>query len=195
MAITTSHLPHPTNVKAAMERWDPMHQSIFAVIFSVPFVLRGEYDTDQMSILSQQIISIDGLDGLQKTVGFYTQKYLGVDVAFYNPKIDNTTVDFNINFNLNIRNYSEAYVYNLFREWFSLLYDMPTGVRALKDMACAETMVILEANRDGTIWRQVTLYNVICTSMTGLNSLNYSTSDPREVNIGFHADYWEETIG
>lgn len=190
-----SHAPHITNTKVGLERWDPMHSSMFAVIFTVPFVLKGEYDTEEMRILSQQIYSVEGLDGINKTVGLYTVKYLGTDVAYFDPKIQNTTIDFNITFNLNIRDGNDAFVYKLFKEWFSLMYDITTGVRAIKDMCCAENMTILEANRDGTVWRQIIMHNVFVTAISGMNSLDYTSSDPRQLIIGFHADYWEETIG
>ena len=177
-----------------MNEWDPMHSSIFSVIFTVPFVLRGEYNTKEMKILSQQVYSVDGLDNLNKTVGLYTLKYLGTDVAFFDPKVQNTTIDFNIIFNLCIRNNNDAFVYKLFKEWFSLMYDMSTGVRAIKDMVCAENMTILEANRDGTVWRQIIMHNVFVTGISGMNSLDYTSIDARQLTITFHADYWEETV-
>lgn len=194
MTKQISRAPHLTNTHVGMERWDPMHSSMFAVIFTVPFVLRGEYNTEELRILSEQIYSIDGLDNINKTVGLYTQKYLGTDVAFFDPKVNNTTIDFNIIFNLNIRDGNDAFVYKLFKEWFSLMYDLPTGVRAIKDMVCAENMTILEANRDGTVWRQIVMHNVFVTAISGMNSLDYTASDPRQLTIAFHADYWDETI-
>ena len=114
MASQISHLPHIKNVKAARERWDPMHNSIFLVAFTVPYVLAGEYDQDEVQILSQQVKNISGLDSLNETVNITTKKYLGVDVAFTNPIIENTGADITITFNLNLRNISDAYVYKLF---------------------------------------------------------------------------------
>jgi len=193
MASQVSHLPHITNVRAGIEKWDPMHSSIFIVSFSVPSVMRGEYDTEDMLILSQQVISVSGLDNLQKSVQIYTQKYLGVDVAFFNPVIENTGIDFNVVFNLNLRKVSDAYVFKLFKEWINIIYSLATGVHALKEQ-CVSKMTILEANRDGTIWRQVVLQNVVVTEVKGLETLDYNNSDARQLNVTFHADYWDETI-
>lgn len=189
-----SFAPHITHIVPGYSRWDPVHSSIFEIQFKLPFVMQGEYDYKDMSILSKQIISVDGLDGMQKTVGMYKLKYLGVDVGFFNPNIDDSSLDFTINFNLNFRNISDNYVYKIFKEWFSLLYTNATGVRAFKDFCCAESMTILQANRDGTIWRQVVLHNVFVTSIAGMNTLDYNNSDPVILNVGFHADYWDETI-
>lgn len=195
MANIISRSPHLLNTQVGQDRWDPMHSSMFAVIFTVPFVLRGEYDSEEMRILGQQVYSVDGLDNINKTVGLYTMKYLGTDVAFFDPKVQNTSIDFTITFNLNIRRGNDAYVYKVFKEWFSLMYDLPTGVRAIKDMVCAENMTILEANRDGTVWRQIIFHNVFCTGISGMNTLDYTNSDPRQLTITFHADYWDETVG
>jgi hypothetical protein len=194
MASQVSHLPHIKNVAAGMARWDPVYQSIFSVGFTVPSSMAGEYDQNEMLILSQQVISISGLDNLQSSIKTYTQKYLGVDVAFYYPTLDNTGIDYTIQFNLNIRNKSDVYVFKIFKQWLNLIYSASTGVVALKAQTYGK-MIILEANRDGTIWRQVVLKNVIVTDVKGMETLDYTSSDVRTLNVTFHADYWDETIG
>ena len=94
MASQISHLPHIKNVKAGMEKWDPMHQSIFEVGFTVPASLADQgFTGDELEILSQQVVSISGLDALQKVAGVNSQKFLGVDVSFLNPVLDSTTAD------------------------------------------------------------------------------------------------------
>ena len=194
MASQVSHLPHIKNVAAGMNRWDPVHQSIFLVAFTVPPSMQGEYNQDELNILSQQVKSVNGLDNLNNSVKMYTQKYLGVDRAFFNPAIDNTGIDYTIIFNLNIRNRNDVYVFRLFKEWINLIYNLATGVIALIDQAYGK-MIILEANRDGTIWRQVVLKNVVVTDIKGMESLDYESQDVRTLNVSFHADYWDETIG
>lgn len=195
MASQLSHLPHITNVQAGMDRWDPMHESIFEIDFTVPYVMQGEYNTDEMLILSQQVLSVNGLDQLNKTITLYKQKYLGVDVAFFNPILDDTSVDFSITFNLNLRNQIDAYVFKLFKQWLNLIYNMSTGVIPLIAQARSESLKILEANRDGTVWRQVVIKNVIITGIKGMDKLEYSSSEPRTLEVSFHGDFWDETIG
>lgn len=194
MASQVSHLPHIKNVKAGINRWDPVYQSIFLVAFTVPPSMQGEYNQEELNILSQQVKSITGLDNLNNSVKMYTQKYLGVDRAFFNPAIDNTGIDYTITFNLNIRDRNDVYVFKLFKEWINLIYNLATGVVALIGQAYGK-MTILEANRDGTIWRQVVLKNVVVTDVKGMESLDYESQDVRTLNVSFHADYWDETIG
>ena len=193
MASQVSHLPHITNVKAGMERWDPMHESIFQISFTVPYVLQGEYNQEELLTLSQQVVSVSGLDNIQKPLQMYKMKYLGVDVAFFVPTLEDSSIDFTVEFNLNIRDISDAYVFKLFKQWLRLIHNMSTGVVPLIAQARADSMTILEANRDGTVWRQVVFKNIVITQITGLDKLDYTSSEIRKLNVTFHADYWDET--
>lgn len=193
MASQISHLPHIKNVKAGMEKWDPMHQSIFEVGFTVPSALADAgFTGDELEILSQQVVSISGLDALQKIAGVNSQKFLGVDVSFLNPTLDSTTAEFSIVFNLNLRNTTDAYVLNLFKAWGRLSYDIGNGKRTLKKDYTCDTMHISEANRDGTVWREVIFKDVFITALAGLDGLDYSNSEARQLTVTFRADYWEE---
>ena len=194
MASQVSHFPHINNVKAGTDRWDPVHNSLFQILFTVPYVMQGEYNIEELLILSQQVISVSGLDQIQKQVSMYNMKYLGVDVAFFNPILENTSIDFTITFNLNIRNQSDVYVFKLFKSWLRLIHNMATGVVPLIAQCKADNMTICQANRDGTIWRQVVLKNVVITGMTGMDSLDYTSVDPQPLTVTFHGDYWDETI-
>ena len=201
MASQVSHLPHITNVKAGTERWDPMHSSIFEVAFTVPEKLSGMFSGEELAILSQQVVSISGLDALQKVAGANSQKFLGVDVSFLNPTLDSTTAEFTIVFNLNLRDVTDAYVLKLFKYWGQLSYTINTsktqetrGHRALKKDYVCDTMHISEANRDGTVWREIVFKDVFITGLTGLDTLDYTSSEARQLTVSFRADYWEETV-
>jgi len=195
MASQVSHLPHITNVKAGIERYDPMHSSIFEVAFTAPGALAGEFSGEELNILSQQVVSVSGLDALQKVAGANSQKFLGVDVSFLNPTLDSTTAEFTIVFNLNLRNVVDAYVLKLFKAWGRLSYDLATGARALKADYVCDTMHISEANRDGTVWREVVFKDVFITGMSGLDTLDYTSSEARQLTVTFRSDYWDETMG
>ena len=198
MASQISHLPHLTNVKAGTGRWDPMHQSIFEVSFTLPRLLEEKLGADikdgGYAVLTESVTSISGLDALQKIAAAGQQKFLGVDVSFLNPTLDSTTAEFTINFNLNLRNVTDAYVLKVFKEWGRLSYNIGSGKRALKADYVCETMHISEANRDGTVWREVIFKDVFITGMTGLDGLDYTSSEPRTLAVTFRADYWEENI-
>ena len=193
MASQISHLPHIKNVKAGMGRWDPMHQSIFEIAFTVPEALADKGITgEELEILTQQVVSVSGLDALQKVAGANSQKFLGVDVSFLNPTLESTTAELTVVFNLNLRDVTDAYVLKLFKEWGRLSYDIGNGKRSLKKDYVCESMHISEANRDGTVWREVIFKDVFITSLAGLETLDYTSSEARQLTVTFRADYWEE---
>ena len=193
MATQLSHLPHIKNVKAGMGRWDPMHQSIFEIAFTVPGALADAgFTGEELEILTQQVVSVSGLDALQKVAGASSQKFLGVDVSFLNPTLESTTAELTVVFNLNLRDVTDAYVLRLFKEWGRLSYDIGNGHRSLKKDYICETMHISEANRDGTVWREVIFKDVFITGLSGLETLDYSSSEARQLTVTFRADYWEE---
>ena len=195
MASGISHLPHITNTQAGVNKWDPMHQSIFEVYFSLPAAIASEFtDMADGGILTEQVTEVSGLDALQKTVQAGSQKFMGVDVSFLNTTLDNTYAEITVNLNLNLRNGNDAYVLKVFKAWSKLGYDLADGTRTLMADYCADNMRIAEANRDGTIWRSFIFHKVLLTEVTGLDSLNYTTNDARVLTCKFRADWWDEDL-
>ena len=190
-----SHLPHIANVTAGKEHYDPMHQSIFEVQFTnLPKKITSEFGVKEsvINLLPEQVVSISGLDALQRVAGVNSQKFLGVDVSFLNPVLESTTAEFTIVFNLNLNNSNDAYVLDVFKAWGRLSYDIGNGHRALKKDYICKTMRIAEANRDGTVWREVVFGDIFITALTGLETLDYNNSEARQLSVTFRADYWKE---
>jgi len=192
MSIT--HLPHIQNTEAGRNKYDPMHGSIFEVYFSLPEAISSTFKNDE-AVLTEQVVSVSGLDALQKTVAAGQQKFLGVDVSFLNPVLDNTYAELTITLNLNIRNATDAYVLKIFKAWGKLGYDLSDGTRTLMQDYVTDTLRIAEANRDGTVWRSYVFHKVMLTGITGLDELNYTNNEARTLQVTFRADYWDEDLG
>ena len=188
-----SHLPHITQVKAGNNKWDPIHKSIFEVYFTLPTPIASEFSADA-EILTEQVTKVSGLDALQKTTSAGQQKFMGVDVSFLNPVMDNTYAEIEMDLNLNLRDGSDAYVLKLFKAWAKLGYDMSDGTRTLKADYMTDSLRIAEANRDGTIWRSYVFKHVMLTEVSGLGDLDYSTNDAVSLKVKFRADWWEEEL-
>ena len=190
-----SHLPNIRNVQAASltNPADPMHASIFEVAFSIPAGAKGVAQTD-VAVLTEQVTTVSGLDALQKTPAAGQQKFLGVDVSYLNPTLDNTYADITIELNLNLRNVTDAYVFRVFKEWQKINYDLKTGTRYLMKDYIAPFLAIKEANRDGTVWREVNFQKVMMTSVTGLDGLDYTNNEARKLSVVFRSDIWDENI-
>jgi len=189
---TLNSKPHFTNVNAGFNKWDPVHKSIYEVYFEgLPnSVLSAMDSTDDAATLTQQVISVQGLDALQKTTAAGEQKFYGVTVSFLNPMLDTTAADITINFNLNLRNVTDNWVLNIFSIWSKLGYDNLDGTRTIKQDYICDNLRISEANRNGVVWRSYVFHNVMLTGVTGLDDLDYSSNDARTLACTFRCDYW-----
>lgn len=193
MASNITHLPHIRNVQSGVNYYDPQHNSIFEVYFSLPEPLREEFKSDE-AILTEQVISVSGLDVLQKIPTAGSQQFYGVDVSFLNPTYDSTYADITIQFNLNLRNATDNFVLKVFKAWGKLSYDLSDGTRTLKAHYIADNLRVAEANRDGTIWRSYIFHDVMITGITGLETLDYKSNDPQKLTVVFRSDYWDEDL-
>lgn len=191
---TLSHLPHINNVQAGIDHWDPVNSAVYEVYFTLPEALSIENKATSQTLLTEQIISVNGLDAIQKTTGQGQQKFFGVDVSFQNPMVDNTYADFQIALNLNLRNVTDNWVLKVFRAWSNLNYDLSSGARHLKADYCSNSVKISQANRDGTVWRTINFYHVLLTKLDGMDTLNYTTNEAVTLNASFRADNWTEVM-
>lgn len=187
-------VPNITHIPVAVNRYDPVHSSLFKVTMGVPLIIAGEFNIEEMDLISSQILTVEGLDTLQKPISTYTKRYLGVETIGVKPSFDSTTAQFSITFNLNLRNISDNYVFKLFKEWQDVIYNISVGLQTIKYYYMSEYLVIYEANRDGTIWRQINFKNVIPTNVSGLNTLDYTSNDALVLTVNFVAEYWDEII-
>lgn len=191
MPQNLTHLPHIKNMKSGINKYDPVHRSIFEVYFSLPEVLQQEFKEEE-AILTEQVTSVQGLDILQKTTPAGEQKFFGVTVSFLNPSLDQTAADLTINFNLNLRNVTDNFVLKVFRAWENLSYDISDGTRGIKMDYISDRMRIAEANRNGAIWRSYIFRHIMLTGVTGLDQLEYGNNDAIQLTCTFRCDYWDD---
>ena len=189
-----SHLPHIMNTRAGIDRQDPMHSAIFEVYFQLPLALKSIFGSEDEHTITEQVTDVDGLDQLQKVVGAGSQKFFGVDVSFLNPTMEQTYCEFTVNFNLNIRNHTDAWLLKIFKAWGNLGYNLQDGTRTLMPDYVSNSVRIAEANRNGEIWRSYVFRKVMVVNVTGLPSLNYTENEPRKLSVTFRADYWDEDL-
>lgn len=193
MASSISHLPHIKNTQAGNNYYDPMHSAVFEVYFTLPVAIQDKFKDDE-AILTEQVVSVTGLDALQRTVQAGQQKFLGVDVSYLNPTLENTYAELTITFNLNIRNATDAYVLKVFKAWEKLGYDLSDGTRTLMGDYVADNLRISEANRDGTVWRSYIFHKVMITNVTNIDELNYTNNEARTLQVTFISDWWDEDL-
>lgn len=187
-------LPHITNSRAGVNKYDPVFKSIYEVYFSLPEALRTQFGKDE-ALLTEHVLTIGGLGALNRAPGTGTQKFMGTDRSFINPKLDNTRAEIEVKLSLNLRNATDNYIYKLFRAWAALGYDQNTGVRHLKKDCVAYYLKVSIANQAGDIYHEVVFKDVMINGdMDGIADLDYESSDALELTVKFVSDWWKETI-
>lgn len=188
-------LPHITNSEAGRNLYDPYHNCLFEVYFTLPAAIRAQFGQDE-ALLTEHVVKIDGLDALDKgPEASVEQKFQGTTRTYLAPKMDNTSAELTVEFNLNLRNGVDNYIYKVFKAWKNLNYDLETGTIVLKKDYVAEWMRVCVANRAGDVIKEVVFKDIMLSgNVDGLGSLEYSSNDPVNITVKFKSDWWKETI-
>ena len=187
-----NHVPHVRSVEAGRNYYDPVNTAIFEVSFSFPGLISAAVK-DKVDLLTEQVTNVAGLDNLHKTPAAGQQKFFGADVSYLNPTLDNTYAEITIDFNLNLRSVTDNYVLDAFLQWRNLNYNLGNGARYLKKDYVAPFIEIKMANRDGTVYRVVKLWDVMLINITGLDSLDITSNESPKLQCTFRSDYWDDS--
>ena len=190
---TLTHLPHLTNIQSGINKWDPSHSSVYEVYFTLPDAIRSEFSEDEV-ILTEQVTDVSGLDNLIKTTGVSSQKFMGVDVSYHNPTLENTYAEITLNLNLNLRNKVDNFVLKVFRAWENLNYNLADGTRTLLADYSSDAMRIAVANRAGDVVRSIVFNRVLLAQVSNIDSLDYTANEPQKLQVVLRCDYWDDVL-
>ena len=187
-------LPHITNSQAGVNRYDPVHKSIFEVYFTLPEALRADFAKDEL-VLTEHVTKVEGLDALYRAPETGTQKFMGTDRTFINPVVGETSAKIKVGFTLNLREGTDNYILKLFRAWAALGYDISTGKRTIKKNYCADWMRIAIANRDGDIYQEIVFKDIMISgNLETPGDLDYENNDALDLTVSFVSDWWTEKV-
>lgn len=181
-------LPHYSQDQTSRKgrNFEPVQGNLFEVTILPP---SGVSDAP---LMLQHINSISGLD-LHKEVTAVEQKYKFATRSFAGMP-DGTAVDVTVNFSLNLNEANQAYLYKSMRQWYQKQYDPQTGAMGLK-RDYVGTIVIVQFNRVGDIFRTVTLEDCLITSGLGFtNDLAYDATDAATLEVTWRCDVWKEDL-
>jgi hypothetical protein len=189
-------LPHITNSTAGRELYDPYHNCLFEVYFTLPTAIKAQFPGQDEALLTEHVKKISGLDALDKGPETVTQKFQGTTRTFLKPKLDDTSApDIKVDLTLNLRNAVDNYVYKIFKAWKNLNYDLETGTIVTKPNYVAEWLRVCIANRAGDVIREVIFKDVMLKgNIEGLGELDYDNSEAVDLSVTFSSDWWRETI-
>lgn len=181
-------LPHYTQSRASSQRFEPIHPNLFEVTIFSPL-------GDDTGLVLEQVISIGGLNNLNPAIETVSQKYKFADRSFAGMPTA-TFVDLTPTFSLNLNDANENYIYNTFRNWYKVIYDPLTGEMGLKKDYVG-SMIIVQYNRAGDIFRKITFKDVFPTGQpVFMDELSYATPESATLAMTFRCDHWvEENVG
>ena len=182
-------LPHYSQDQTSKKgmQYEPVQANLFEVTILPPDGVAGQ------ELLLQHVKSISGLDTLHNAVSPVEQKYKFATRS-YAGMIDQTAVDVTVNFTLNLNDSNQAYLYKTMRQWYRAAYNPETGEMGLKKNYVG-TIVIVQFNREGDIFRKVTLDDCFIISGLGFTeALDYSSAEVQTLEIQWRSDVYAEEV-
>ena len=196
-------LPHFKNSTAGPARYEPVYLNQFEVIIIAPPAVSGKLGFTQ-SLTLEHVKKVGPLPELAGNAGgqLVTQRYKFAERAYAAPRPQTTLHKFTIDFELNLNNTNDNYIYNAFRAWADLIYNPMTGQQGLKvDYAGATanpaTVQVTMFNRTGAIFREF-VFSPVFLDSTKFNetTLDYSldgSAGIASLSVPFVADRYVET--
>jgi len=108
--------------------------------------------------------------------------------AFLNAGPSKTTVDFKINFQINVNQGGSMENWNALKAWYDLVWNSQTGYLHYKSDIIG-TIIVNQHDKKGFILRRVTFQNVQIKSVSAAD-LKWEGSEIWQVGADFVADYW-----
>jgi len=182
-------LPHYSEDQTSKKgkQFEPVQANLFEVTILPPTGVSGQ------ELLLQHVNSISGLEALHREVAAVEQKYK-FSTRSYAGMPDGSAIDVTVNFTLNLNDSNQAYLYKTMRQWYRNAYNPETGEMGLKKNYVG-TIVIVQFNREGDIYRKVTLDDAFITSGLGFTGeLSYESADPQTLEVTWRSDVFAEEL-
>lgn len=183
---------HFTNSKVGTANLEPLYDNLFEVIITPPDIIAGnpEWSGVGKELLLEEITKITGLevDLLPEVV---TQNFKGTQRNFMANNPAKTTVEFTIDFELNLNEANQNFVYNAMRSWSDLQYDPLTAVRTLKSKYVSPAGISISMfHREDVVYRKIEIKNVFLSKPIEAYDKTYGKGDLETLSMSFIGDYF-----
>ena len=186
-------LSHFRNSRVATSLWEPIYQNLFSVTVTPPMGLEDASE-ERVNIILEGVQGVGTINS-SKASSAVEQKYKFATRSFANATPENTTIDLQIQFALNLsydNGSPENYTYKFLRQWVDLVYDPLTGRQGLKKDYAAGNIVVTMHDRAGTPYWQWIFYYCWPTTGAPSPSLSYTNTSLMEGQMTFRCDWWDE---
>ncbi len=180
-------LPHFDNSTAATNYYEPIFLNQFEVIITPPATITGPND----GLLVEHVTKITGLPELTG-VGTVDQYYKFAKRTFAAGTPKQTDAQLTIDFEVNLNEDNDAYVYNKMRAWGDLTFDPLNGRQGLKVDYIGEIYVAI-FNKAQDIFREFRFSPAYLTGNLNEMSLDYKSDALYKLTAKFQCDSFKET--
>lgn len=190
-------LPHFKNSTAGPGKYEPIYLNQFEVIITPPPAVSGKIGFGNNLMLEHvlKVTSLPEYAGSGSAVVIQNYKFSQRTYAPAKPA--QTYHQFTIDFEVNLNNTNDMYIYNALRAWADLIYNPLTGRQGLKTDYADASIQVTQFNRAGLIFRDFMFSPVFIgpNKMTE-TVLDYTSEGIYKLAVQFTADsYTESRIG
>jgi len=190
-------LPHFKNSTAGPGKYEPIYLNQFEVIITPPPAVSGKIGFGNNLMLEHvlKVTSLPEYSGSGSAVVIQNYKFSQRTYAPAKPA--QTYHQFTIDFEVNLNNSNDMYIYNALRAWADLIYNPLTGRQGLKTDYADASIQVTQFNRAGLIFRDFMFSPVyIGPSKMTETALDYTSEGIYKLTAQFTADsYTESRIG
>jgi hypothetical protein len=187
-------LPHYNNSKAARNNYEPVFLNQFEVLITPPSsVTLANTRFNGESIMTQQVKSVTGSLAVDiQPSAPVTQYYKFAERRYAGGEPSTSDVQFSVSFEVNLDENNSMTMYKILRQWSDLIYNPLTGAMGLKRDYVGQ-MVISIFNKQGDVYRRITLNNCFLIEPLTPMNLNYESGDALYVlDTTWKSDYWQD---
>jgi hypothetical protein len=189
-------LPHYTNSKASLNKFEPVYLNQFQVFITCPSVIPVPIGlAGNGAILNEHVTSVNGI-AVDKNPSELSQSFKFAKRYYSGAKPDRTTIDLGINFNVNLDENNSAYVYKILRQWSDLVYNPLTGAMGLKRDYATGTIVINLFQKDGTVHKRMVFKDVWPSKPLNDFNLDYigGATTLYNIDMTFACDHFDDVF-
>lgn len=186
-------LPHYTSSKASVNKFEPIYLNQFEVIISPPLTVSvPQGNPGSPNILLEQVVRVSGLQ-VDQNPGEIFQQYKFAKRYYAGAAPPRTGLDVNIEFEVNLDDNNSMYVFKVLRQWSDLIYNPLTGAMGLKKDYTGNILINV-FNKQGDIFRKITLKDCFPMSPITEMSLNYTQMGIYRINVTWAVDYFDDVF-
>ncbi len=184
-------LPHFTNISnvgspggPGTKPEEPVYLNLFEITFILPVILQAQGRNPLLLLENATNVDLN----LTQPIESIEQRFKYSTRAFMKAGPSKTTVEFKINFQVNVNDGGSMENWNTLRSWYDLVWNSQTGYLHYKSDIIG-TVIVNQHDKKGFILRRVTFQNTQIKSVAGA-TLKWDSGEIWSVDCDFIADYW-----